>query len=76
MHCKKSDCRFKSIINTNTQICYYMGITGRPRGCRPTECDKYEKAKNKRKSNQADILISHDPENIKEYWRIGNERKL
>lgn len=27
------------------RYCNYIGITGRPRGCKPSECDKYKRRK-------------------------------
>ncbi len=77
MHCKKYDCRYKSVLSGNISICYYCGITGTPRGCHPSECDKYEKqVGSRKKGNHVEILISHDKEIIEETRRRRDERLL
>lgn len=42
-------CRFATRFNTDSSnlsimMCDFIGITGHSRGCRPDECDKFEKS--------------------------------
>lgn len=40
-------CKHRVKIGT-MEICNYIGITGKPRGCLPGKCDKYAKRDSKR----------------------------
>jgi len=39
-HCKHPDCRYRCKFDGNPS-CKYMIVTGKPRGCAISECDKY-----------------------------------
>ena len=50
-HCKHKDCAYRRTDATLGGFCNYCGITGEARGCKISECNKYEK-KGKRKNIQ------------------------
>ena len=43
-HCVHPDCRYRGIFDGQPS-CQYMIITGRPRVCNISECDKYKAGK-------------------------------
>ena len=43
-HCKHIDCKYRSSIYY-TPCCGYMLVTGEPRGCDISKCDKYRPGK-------------------------------
>lgn len=43
-HCRWRDCKYRTRFDSQPS-CGYMIITGRPRGCKISECDKYEPGK-------------------------------
>lgn len=43
-HCKHKDCKWRGRFDFQP-ACLYMMITGKRRGCRISECDKYEPGK-------------------------------
>ena len=46
MKCKRRDCHYKRSVNgSEDYTCDYLIITGRPRGCKVEECDKYKPKK-------------------------------
>lgn len=45
-HCKHIDCVFRghlSHVRNSTSCCDYLFLTGKSRGCKISECDKYIK---------------------------------
>lgn len=42
--CKHIDCKWRGRFDSQP-VCQYMMITGKPRGCKISECDKYEAGK-------------------------------
>lgn len=40
-HCKHKDCRYRAKGATGIEYCKYMIVTGKPRGCDISDCDKY-----------------------------------
>lgn len=45
-HCKHKDCVFRghlSHVKNSTACCDYLYLTGKRRGCKISECDKYRK---------------------------------
>lgn len=63
---KKDKCQYcRFAIRTNTDnnnlgatICDFIGITGHSRGCRPDECDKFEKSANGKRRKRRGIRIN------------------
>lgn len=46
MKCKKKDCEYRRrIAGTSSEVCDFLIMTGKSRGCKPEECDKYIKKK-------------------------------
>lgn len=48
--CKHVDCKWRGRFDS-APACMYMMITGKRRGCKISECDKYEPGKVKISSN-------------------------
>lgn len=46
--CKHKDCKYRAVVSF--EYCKYMIVTGRPRGCSISACDKYEPGSVKPKS--------------------------
>ena len=40
VHCQHEDCKYRGRFNF-VPCCVYMLVTGRPRGCDISKCDKY-----------------------------------
>ena len=40
-HCKHKDCSYRKLLGTWIPYCDYIGATGKSRGCKISECDKY-----------------------------------
>lgn len=39
--CKHPDCAYRRMLNSYIECCDYIGATGRSRGCKISECNKY-----------------------------------
>ncbi len=62
LRCKRKNCQYRSKISGNTAYCDYIGYTGKPRGCDPENCNKYE-PKTAKRPNQ-NLMVSTDPDHI------------
>ena len=40
--CKHPDCSYRRRLNDYIECCDYIGSTGHSRGCKISECDKYD----------------------------------
>lgn len=47
-HCKHEDCCYRFLLTHGyraVHYCDYIGVEGKPRGCKISECDKYRKGR-------------------------------
>ena len=56
-HCKHPDCIHRMSVSAGGQACRYIYDTGHVRGCKISECDKYESAKGKRRGKKNGIHL-------------------
>ena len=43
MTCKRKNCKYRRAVSkSQNTTCDYMIMTGKSRGCKPEDCDKYE----------------------------------
>jgi len=62
--CKHEDCVYRvALSGSHVEICDYIGMTGHPRGCNISECDKYRPGRVK-------VQIGSD---MKMYRRVEDE---
>ena len=44
-HCKHPDCSYRKTMSSIIPYCDYIGATGKRRGCKISECNKYTTSK-------------------------------
>lgn len=66
-HCKHIDCKYRGRFDSQP-ACVYMAVTGRPRGCSISECDKYSPGKLRTVSKLGGFIYEDEEGEEEEYY--------
>lgn len=58
-HCQHKDCKYRSAAYVG-ETCDYMLVTGKPRNCNISVCDKYESGERVLKSTLGGFIYDND----------------